>query len=77
MTPASFDQATARAYIGDDYARLLESRARADAEKGSYAQPAPMLPDTYANKLFNSMCAVVYAEQYAKRRARLERKAAK
>lgn len=39
MTPGSFDQTTCRAIVGDERARALEARARADADSADLGEP--------------------------------------
>ena len=39
MTPGSFDPTTCRAIVGDECARVLEARARADADSADLDEP--------------------------------------
>ena len=39
MTPGSFDPTTCRAIVGDERARALEARARADADSADLGEP--------------------------------------
>lgn len=74
MTPGSFDHATCRAVIGDDESRLIEAKARADADAGSY-NPPDQDGETYWHLVQSAMRIVIYNEQHTKRKARNERKA--
>ncbi len=76
MTPGSFDLATAREIVGDEQARRIEAKARADAEAGDYRPPADA-GVSYWSQVRAQMDEIVYHNQYAKRRARIERKGAK
>jgi hypothetical protein len=72
MKPGSFDPATAREFVGDEHARRIESAARSDAETGRFTPPS-LLITTYADGVLVQQMRVIYAEQYRKRRARIER----
>lgn len=73
MTPLSFDPATARQITGDAQARTIEAKARADADAQSF-DPPKITAATYWGQVQDQMAAVVYREQYTRRKARNERK---
>lgn len=72
MTPGSFDPVTARAVVGDEEARAIEAKARADANAGAYSPP-PVSGATYWAKVQAEMRVVVYREQFKKRTDRNQR----
>ena len=73
MTPLSFDAQTAREIVGDAEARVIEAKARADADAGGW--DAPKVDGvTYWSKVQAQMSVIVYREQFFKRKARNERK---
>jgi hypothetical protein len=72
VIPGSFDPVTAREYLGDSLSRHIEAKARTDADGGVFDRP-DLMTSTYADRVYLNMMIVVYAEQYRKRRARLER----
>lgn len=74
MTPGSFDLVTAREWVGDDAARVLESKARSDADAGTYNAPKEPYT-THAGGIASSMRMIVYYCQYKKRMERNQRKA--
>ena len=76
MNPLSFDPVTAREVTGDIRSRAVEAQARADADAGSFGPPA-IDGDTYQERMVSQMAAIVYREQFTKRKARIERKEAK
>ena len=73
MTPMSFDPATAREVTGDAQARTIEAKARADADAQTF-DPPKITAATYWGQVQDQMAAVVYREQYMRRKARNERK---
>ena len=74
LKPCSFDLATSRAVIGDDAARVIEAKARADADAKTYSPPATAQATTYWDAVKAEMTAVIYGEQFARRTARNMRK---
>lgn len=76
MKPGLFDPFTAREFIGDERARVIELTARGDAERGAIALHEAD-PVNYADGVRLAMERVIYLEQYNKRRARISRVAAK
>jgi len=76
MSPLSFDPVTARVVVGDAEARVIEAKARADADAERFDPPRMATGGTYWEGAQSQMAAVVYREQFTKRRARIERKAA-
>jgi len=78
MMPGSFDPVTSRQVIGDDLARVIEAKARSDADAENYDAiywEATGLTATYWDAAMCEMMRVVYHAQYAKRVARNKRKA--
>ena len=74
MKPESFDQITAREVVTDEFARIIESKARFDADINKYDPPVLKTNGTYWDSIHNGMRTIVYYEQYKKRIARNERK---
>ncbi len=75
MIPLSFDSETSRAIIGDDQARIIEAKARSDADSNICNLPEKIFCDeSYFNCAMNEMRIVIYIEQYKKRLARNARK---
>jgi hypothetical protein len=66
LTPGSFDPSTAREVTGDELARVIEDKARRDADAQNYDPPF-MHGETYWESAQSAMRAVVYREQYTKR----------
>ena len=77
IRPLSFDHETAREMTGDGQARTLEAKARADADAGTFDYRSAGLGGTYWAQVQESMHLKVYLEQFNKRKARNERKAAR
>ncbi len=77
MTPLAFDAETARHVVGDAESRTIEAKARTDADADRFDPPRYVDGCTYWDAVTNSMRVVVYREQFRRRKARLERKAAK
>jgi hypothetical protein len=73
MIAGSFDCKTARDVVGDESARRIEAKARADADAGVFQIP-PFEGDTYWDQLRSEMARIVYREQYTKRLLRNERR---
>ncbi|MCY1166648.1 hypothetical protein D9M73_65960 [compost metagenome] len=72
MTPKSFDLVTCKAMIGDDRLRIVEGKARADADAGIFA-PLPHSFQTYWGKVHEDMEDIVYGATHQKRLERLAR----
>ncbi len=80
LTPRSFDPVTSRTMVGDERARVIEAKARADAEKGQegFDPPAPRYSaDTYMGRVSNSFESNVYFDQFKRRLERIQRIAEK
>lgn len=77
MKPGSFDQETAREMVGDERARVIEAKARVDADEGNYSPPEQPAARTYMDGVNAGMERVVYRTQFNKRVERNKRKAAK
>lgn len=75
ITPLAFDATTAREIVGDHQARIIEAKARLDADVGQYSPPSEPAT-TYWGHVTNEMRSIVYTQQYNKRSARLKRKSA-
>jgi len=73
MTPKSFDHATSRYMVGDDRARVIESKARADADLDKHDPPQSEAVSYWA-RTQESFATVVYLDQFRRRRDRIERK---
>ena len=73
MTPLSFDSTTAREIVGDVLARVIEAKARLDADSECFDAPL-VYGATYWTTVQSAMRVVIYREQYTKRMARNERK---
>lgn len=74
MTPKSFDLTTCKEVIGDERLRIVEAKARADAENGIFA-PIPHSFTTHWGKVREDMEDIVYGAAHKKRIKRLERQA--
>jgi hypothetical protein len=75
MKPGSFDPVTAREIVGDALARIIETKARADADKRVYDPPRAG-GATYWDCVTRQMEVVIYQTQYGRRAARNDRKRA-
>lgn len=75
MTPKSFDPETARHMVGDERARNIEARARADADNGKPEVLEQLNPLTYWAQVQHAFERVVYDTQYQRRVQRNQRKA--
>ena len=73
MTPLSFDAETAREVTGDTRSRTIETKARADADAGTF-NPPQQPATSYWGQVQAHMATVVYAEQHQKRIERNKRK---
>ncbi len=76
MTPQSFDLNTCKEFIGDARVRVIEGKARADAEHGTqaYSPPAKTSQD-YLGQVREDMESVVYFNAFKKRTERMARMA--
>ena len=75
MTPLSFDLTTARAIVGDTESRVIEDKARKDADRQAFEPLEPVFNGGgYWSGVQESMRMVVYREQYTKRLERNRRK---
>lgn len=75
MTPKSFDAETSREMVGDERARTIETKARADADAGVYDPPAAAEALSFWGQYQEEFARVVYSAQYKKRIDRNARKA--
>ena len=76
MTPRSFDIETCKQYIGDARVRVIEAKARADAEQGTHAYAPPeKTADDYLGQVREDMESVVYFNAFRKRTERISRMA--
>jgi hypothetical protein len=75
VTPGSFDIDTALELVGDAEARRLGAIARACAEAWEQLPDLPAASGAYWDGVMDEMRRVVMRHAYAKRKARLERKA--
>ena len=73
MKPGSFDPETAREMVGDESARVIEAKARTDADAGVF-DPPKGAARTYWDAVQDKMRHIVYAEQHKKRTERNARK---
>jgi hypothetical protein len=78
MIPRSFDAVTAREAVGDERARVIEAKARADADKGREGYKPPVYDESgsYWSACQGEFERAVYRAQFSKRLARNERRAA-
>jgi hypothetical protein len=70
MTPEQ-----ARQIVGDEQARIIEAKAREDADATMYVSPSPLFGKAYQGQFMDSARMVVYRTQYTKRLWRNARKA--
>jgi hypothetical protein len=70
MIPLSFDPQTAREMTGDEAARVIEAKARSDADAGTFDPPKWVC-------LRSQMQIVVYTDQFYRRDNRNRRKSGK
>ena len=73
MIPGSFDKVTAREVIGDGFSRIIEEKARQDADSETF-NPPTIVEGTYWEQVQNEMRFTIYIEQYMKRLERNARK---
>jgi hypothetical protein len=73
MTPNSYDIDTAKEIVGDARMRIIETKARQDADNG--VRDIPTLPagGSYWDRVVLSMEMVVYDATYRKRLERIQR----
>lgn len=78
MTPKSFDVATAKDWVGDTRMRVIETKARADADKDRYEPPNKLGAtfSSYAAGVAAQMDDNVYFNAFKKRKERIQRLAA-
>lgn len=78
MIARSFDAATSREMVGDERARAIEEKARADADLGldAYEPPAPQSKGTYWGNRQDDFAHQTYTAQFTRRLERNARKAA-
>lgn len=77
MIPGSFDQVTAKTWVGDDRMREIEGKARADAEIGVEGfEPPDWETETYAGAVALEMHRTVYFNAFNARIERNKRKLA-
>lgn len=76
MTPCSFDLITCKEFTGDARVRVIEAKARSDAERGTdaYSPPAKTAQD-YLGQVREDMESVVYFNAFKKRTERMARMA--
>jgi len=72
MTPRSFDIDTCKEVVGDARMRVIEAKARQDADNGVMDAPA-MAKGTFWDRAYSYMEYVVYVTAYEKRLARIQR----
>jgi len=72
MTPKEFDIHTSKELTGNTAMRLIEDKARSDAEKGTY-EPPPKVTGTYWDQVQDSARLMVYFQAYKKRKDRIDR----
>ena len=75
MTPLSFDAATARAYVGDERARVIEAKAKADADGWERDSPPPD-ESSYLEWVRSEMERAVYIARWDQRTEKNIRKLA-
>jgi hypothetical protein len=72
MTPRSFDIDTCKEVVGDARMRVIEAKARQDADNGVMDAPA-MPKGTYWDGVYSYMEYVVYTTAHHKRLERIQR----
>ena len=72
MTPKSFDIDTAKEIVGDARMRVIEAKARQDAENGIVDAPK-QVKGTYWDGVDSYMEYVVYTTAHHKRLERIQR----
>jgi len=73
MTPKSFDIDTCKEMVGDARMRVIEAKARQDAESGIVDPPARAQERTYMDRVYSYMEYVVYITAHHKRLERQQR----
>lgn len=73
MTPLSFDLTTSRAMVGDERARIIEAKARADAD-AEVCDPPAVTQGSYWHQRQSDFEYILYLETHHRRLARNERK---
>ena len=72
MTPQSFDIDTCKEVVGDARMRVLEAKARQDADSGIMDAPADV-EGTYWDRVYSYMEYIVYVTAHHKRLERIQR----
>jgi hypothetical protein len=72
MTPQSFDIDTAKEIVGDTRMRVIEAKARQDADSGIMDKPA-RAEGTYWDVIRSDMEYIVYVTAHHKRLERIQR----
>jgi hypothetical protein len=72
MTPQSFDIDTAKEIVGDARMRVIEAKARQDADSGIMDKPA-RAEGTYWDVIRSDMEYIVYTTAHHKRLERIQR----
>ncbi|CAB5224431.1 hypothetical protein UFOVP393_77 [uncultured Caudovirales phage] len=72
MTPKSFDIDTAKHIVGDSRMRVIEAKARADADAGKYDAPQHV-EGAYWDRVRSDMEYVIYITTHQKRLERAAR----
>ena len=72
MTPKSFDIDTCKEVVGDARMRVIEAKARHDADNGIMDKPA-RADGTYWDKVYSYMEYIVYITAHRKRLERIQR----
>ena len=73
MTPKSFDIDTAKEIVGDARMRVIEAKARQDADNGIMDAPPAKVDGTYWEGVDSYMEYVVYTTAHHKRLERIQR----
>lgn len=73
ITPKSFDIDTAKEMLGDARMRVVEAKARADADAGVSESPKRDANASYWDRVRADMEFVVYVTTHHKRMERIER----
>lgn len=72
MTPKSFDIDTAKEIVGDERMRVIEAKARQDADNGIMDKPVRAV-GSYWDVVSSDMEYVVYITAHSKRLERIQR----
>jgi hypothetical protein len=73
MTPKSFDIDTAKEIVGDERMRVIEAKARQDADSGITEKPPKAKKGTYWDVIRSDMEYVIYITAHKKRMERVAR----